>query len=147
MSAADPMEAASKAVALLKEVKRLLKSNSGLLCLVTHSACRDGLIEAAGLKVLGVHKCYLSDEGIMINSLRTVGSENSPLVTKLHDENTTIEVFTEVRQRIARKNTALILRKFMKNTAYTDERLRGSLRQAKNYKKQDFCWIYILTHQ
>jgi hypothetical protein len=142
MSAESMIEAVQTATALLQEIRRLLHPQ-GFAFLVSHSPTRDQEISRAGLHIAGVHKCYLSDESIIINSLRTSGNEQSTLVEKLKNEDTTIEAFAEVRERIVRKNTALMVRKFMKNPAFKDERLRGEL--PINNKKQDFCWIYVLN--
>ena len=131
---------------LLTEIRRVL-ADDGLAFMISHSPRRDSLICSSGLRIAAVHRCFLSDEAIIINALRTTG-EARPLVEKLGNEAETVQAFSEIKERIARKKLATVLRKFMKNVKHSDDRKRGGGIVSENkddFRKQDFCWIYVLT--
>jgi hypothetical protein len=141
MSHADSSIGSASGIRLLKEISRCL-SPEGHAFIVSHSPTRDPLIAAGDLIIVRVYRCYLSDEAIIINTLRTTGEAVS-LVKKLGNDAETMVAFREVKVRIAKKNLANVMKKFMKNCS--DERERGGVRcEGDDIRKQDFCWIYLV---
>jgi hypothetical protein len=123
----------------------MIKDEGGIVFLVSHNANRDEIIKAAGLRIKAVHKCYLSDKSIIINSLRT--SYDGTLMQAIKSS-VGARALKEAKERITSKNKALLLRKFQRNTKFTDERMRQTSvineNDPQSFRKQDHCWVYVL---
>ena len=133
----DVISGQGQGLALLMEIRRLL-APCGICLLVSHNPSRDSLVLQARLQIKAVHKCYLSDITLIINSLRV--AHNGSLAEAVSTESG-LEALKEAKERIAKKHKTLLLKKmFRRFKPNIDER-----HILKSDRKQDFCWIYILT--